>query len=169
MEAWEDPASRVDNLVLMGSRAEVEAGNIKHASAMLQKLLTPENASRLKGRLIFGIRGYDDDPRELFEVPEVRTWMEELDREFPYWFYFMDLGSRSTLSLVAFCLCRWEKVPGGKMIPLGDLQVFVVNHFVAMNRLAASLGETQEEVDRRSREITAFFFLELQTHDRRGS
>jgi hypothetical protein len=106
--AWEHPESRVDNLVLMSSRAEVEAGDVVHASAMLQKLLKPENAKRLKGRLVFRIRGYDDDPRELFEVPEVRTWMEELDCEFPYWFYFMDLGPHSTLGFVAFSLCRWE-------------------------------------------------------------
>jgi hypothetical protein len=169
MEAWEHPAARVDNLVLMSSRAEVEAGDVAHASGMLQKLLKPENAKRLKGRLVFGIRGYDDDPRELFEVPEVRTWMEELDCEFPYWFYFMGLGPRSTLAFVAFSLCRWEKVTGGKLIVPADLQAFLITHFAAMNRLAASLGETQEEVDRRSREITAFFFPELKTLNRGGS
>jgi hypothetical protein len=38
-----------------------------------------------------------------------------------------------------------------------------------MNRLAASLGETQEEADRRSREITAFFFPELKNRNREGS
>jgi hypothetical protein len=73
MEPWEDPASRVDNLALMSSRAEVEAGDIAGAATALHKLLTPEDAKRLKGRLIFGIRGYDEDPRELFEIPEVRT------------------------------------------------------------------------------------------------
>ena|SRR5271166_3011175 len=161
MEAWEHPAARVDNFVLMASRAEVEAGDVANASASLQRLLNRENAKKLKGRLIFGIQGYDDDPRELFEIPAVRIWMRALDREFPYWFYFLDLGARSTLPLVAFSLCRYDKVPGGKSILPDDLKNFLISHFAAMNRLSASLGETEEDTDRRSREISSFFFPEL--------
>ena len=169
MEPWEHPTARLDHLVLTSSRAEIEAGDVAHASATLHKLLMPGNVKRLKGRLIFGIRGYDDDPRELFEIAEVRTWMEALSQEFPYWFYFMDLGPRSTLSLVAFCLCSWEKVPGGKVIPPEGLQNFLRAHFAAMNRLAKSLGETQEEIDARSREILTFFYPELQDRHERDS
>ena len=85
--------------------------------AMLNKLLAPEVAKRVQGRLFFGIRGYEDDPRDLWEFPEVRTWMRDLNAKFPYWFYFMDLGPHSTLAVVAFSLCQYEKVPGGKRIP----------------------------------------------------
>lgn len=158
MEAWEHPAAHVDNLVLMSSRAEVEVGDVVHATAALNKLLNPDHAKRLKGRLIFGINGYDDDPRDLWEIAEVRAWMEAVDREFPFWFYFVDLGPRSTLRFIAFCLCRWGKVPDGKLIPPEDLQSFLLMHYAAMNHLAARLGETQEEIDARSREIGRFFF-----------
>src|SRR6516162_1713428 len=105
MEAWENPNARADYLVIMASREEVEARDVSRASASLKRLLEPNNARRLKGKLVFGIGGYDADPRELFEIPEVRTWMRKLDREFPYWFYFLDLGPRSTLSFVTFSLC----------------------------------------------------------------
>jgi hypothetical protein len=108
--------------------------------------------------LVFGIGGYDADPRELFEIAAVRTWMQMLDREFPYWFYFMDLGPRSTLSFVTFSLCRYDKVPGGKLVDRDDLLVFVTTHFAASNRLAANLGETEKEIDDRSRAISSFFF-----------
>ncbi|MEI2721913.1 MAG: hypothetical protein V9E87_17650 [Gemmatimonadales bacterium] len=42
-------------------------------------------------------------PRELFEIPEVRTFVSALDSVFPYWLYFM---SRNFLGLqaIAFCL-----------------------------------------------------------------
>jgi hypothetical protein len=98
MELWERPGARVDRLVLHASRAEVEAADIDHALSALDKLLKPEVAQRLKGRLIFEIRGYEDDPRDLWEIPEVRAWMKALDQAFPYWFYFMDVGPGSTLA-----------------------------------------------------------------------
>ncbi|MGH7085618.1 MAG: chlororespiratory reduction 6 domain-containing protein [Stellaceae bacterium] len=164
MEAWEHPAARVDNLVLMGARAEVEAGDVSHTMKALNKLLHPDNAKRLKGRLIFGINGYDDDPRDLWEVAEVRVWMQMVDREFPFWLYFMDLGPRSALGFVAFYLCRWEKVPGGKLIPPEDLQAFLLVHFAAMNHLAARLGEVQEEIDARSQAIVRFIFPQYDQH-----
>ena len=84
--------------------------------------------------------------------------MRKLDREFPYWFYFLDLGPRSTLSFVTFSLCGYDKVPGGKMIHGDDLAAFVATHFLAMNQLAASLHDTEEEIDDRSRAISGFLF-----------
>jgi hypothetical protein len=84
--------------------------------------------------------------------------MRTLDREFPYWFYFMDLGPQSTLSFVTFSLCRYDKVPGGKMVDRDDLAAFVTAHFAAMNRLAIGLGETEKEIGDRSHAISKFFF-----------
>ncbi len=160
MESWEHPGARVDRLVLYASHAEVEAGDIDHASTTFDKLLNPEVAQRLKGRLIFGIRGYEDDPRDLYEIPEVRAWMQALDQVFPYWFYFMDVGPPSTLTFVAFSLCKWEKVPNGKIIPPDELQRFLISNFAMMNVLSKQLGESQAENDRRTKDIVRFFFPE---------
>lgn len=157
MEIWEHPDARVDQLILMASKEEVEANNTAGALASLQKLLQPANARKFRGRLIFGIRGYDEDPRDLWEIEEVRSWMQKLDREFPYWFYFMDTGPSSTLSFIAFSLCRHEKVSGGKVIPPEELQRFLLSHFAPMNDLSRRIGETQAENDARSREVAAFF------------
>jgi len=163
MESWERPGARVDGLVLYASRAEVERGDIDRASTALDKLLNPEVAQRLKGRLIFGIRGYEDDPRDLYEIPEVRVWMQALDQVFPHWFYFMDVGPRSTLSFVAFSLCEWKKVPNGKLIPPDELQRFLIFHFGTMSLLSKRLGESSSENDRRILEIGRFFFAEKES------
>jgi hypothetical protein len=157
MEAWENPKARVDNLVLMASRAEVEAGDTSYAQATLGKLLKPENAVRMKGRLIFGIKGYDDDPRDLWEIDDVRQWMKRLDEQFPYWFYFMDLGPQTTMPLIVFSLCKFEKVPGGKRIPPEELKRFMSSHVAPMHGLSTTLGETQEALVSRARELGAYF------------
>ena len=128
----------------------------------LDKLLKPEVAQRLKGRLIFEIRGYEDDPRDLWEIPEVRAWMKALDQAFPYWFYFMDVGPGSTLAFIAFTLCKYEKAPNGKIIPPDELQRFLIFHFGTMSVLSKQLGERSSENDRRTIEIGRFFFPEKQ-------
>jgi hypothetical protein len=160
MELWERPGAKVDGLEFYATRDEVEAGNIIDALATLGKLLVPEVARRVRGRLFFGIRGYEGDARDLWEFPEVRTWMHALNSEFPYWFYFMDLGPHSTLAFVAFSLCRYEKVTGGKLIPPEELQRFLLAGFAAMNSLCKTIGVNQEDIDQRSTEITRFFFPE---------
>lgn len=158
MEPWEHPDARVDTLVIRASRKEVEEDDTSQALAKLNRLLVPVTARRLRGRLIFVIDGYDDDPRDLWEIVGVNAWMRKLDAEWPYWFYFMDTGRRSTLSFVAFSLSRWDKVSNGKVIPPEEMQRFLLRHFAAMNDLSRRLGETQEENDRRTREINDFFF-----------
>ena len=146
--------------MLFASRAEVEAGDIHHALTALQKLLNPEVAKRLKGRLIFGIRGYDDDSRDLWEIPEVRLWLQDLDKSFPHWFYFMDLGPHSTLNMVVFSLCGYEKIPQGKLIPPDEMEAFLLSHVAVLNKLSVELGESSTEIGQRRQELDRFFCQE---------
>jgi hypothetical protein len=50
--------------------------------------------------------GYDDDPRELFEIPEIITWMKKsLKRNIP-WFYFLSTSDKNAaMTLLVFALC----------------------------------------------------------------
>ena len=34
--------------------------------------------------------GYDDDPREIEAIPEVREWFSKLFAAWPYWFFFVN-------------------------------------------------------------------------------
>ena len=43
--------------------------------------------------------GWDDDPRELYEIPEVRKYFFELNNQWSYWFHFCEKFS-ITLGLV---------------------------------------------------------------------
>src|SRR3989337_1694677 len=113
-------------------------------------------ARRFKGRLLFGISGYDDDPRELYQIPEVRLWMRELDFMFPYWFYFL-VRKPATMEFVTFSLCDYVETPSGAQIKPDVLAEFVSTHFAAMNKLCEKLGETEEEIDKLSKEIEACF------------
>ena len=155
--SWADPKSRVDTLFLMASRAEVEANDIAPSLQSLQQLLTPENVPRFRRRLWFGIDGYDDDPRELYEIDEVRRWMRKLDEQFPFWFYFSWLGPKSTLRMIVMCLCEYENVPGGKRPVLNDMLKFMTEHFQALNDFCAFHGVPESELETISKEIGSYF------------
>lgn len=157
MEMWVDPRSRIDQLVFRASRIDVETGSTQGILSLLEKLLNPNVALRAWGKLILVVDGYDDDQRELYMIPEVREWIREVDREFPYWLFFMDLGKRSTLSFVALALCPYERVPGGWNIPQPDLQQFLITHFMAMNELGKRLNISQHAIDAWLREVGKFF------------
>jgi hypothetical protein len=96
-----DILSAADSLTYFASRDDVESCNINRALEFLVKLLEPRAAQRFKRRLLFGVSGYDADSRELYQIPEVRSWMRELDLVFPYWFYFL-VREPSTMEFVRF-------------------------------------------------------------------
>jgi hypothetical protein len=41
-----------------------------------------------KGHITFG--GYDDDVREIYEIPEIRNWCLKAIQKYPYLFYFIE-------------------------------------------------------------------------------
>ena len=89
---------------------------------------------RGRGRITLIVEGYDDDPRDLYDTPEVRRYLATLDSAFPFWFYFADPNT-PTLKLLALCLCRVVKVPGGSTPSKEDLKRFMVEHTLALNHL----------------------------------
>ncbi len=50
------------------------------------------------------IRGYENDIRELWQIPEVRNFVKELNKEFSQWFYFLDKSSE-ILYCITMCMC----------------------------------------------------------------
>jgi hypothetical protein len=146
MEPWEHPGTQVGVLIVSVSREEIEAGDTRHVSETLRKLLNPEVANRTKGRLFLIINGYDDDPRDLWEFSDVCAWMKAVDKDFPYWFYFMDLGPHSTLALIAFTLCKYQKVPAGKQIPYDELMQFLRPRLKAWPSLPTTSARPQQRI-----------------------
>ncbi len=138
----------VDFLTVMISRESVEAGDLSPALGSLSALVeSRESARHFLGRVDLAIDGYDDDPRELFEVPEVRAYLAALDAQFPYWFPFLCLETEA-LKLVTFSLCDIERVASGLVeIDTEDLRDFLVRHFGAMNHFFElyELGEDRNE------------------------
>lgn len=54
----------------------------------------PKYAKLLCGKVTLAFPKYDKDPRESFQIDEIRRFIQLLDREFLYFFYFLDLDPR---------------------------------------------------------------------------
>ena len=93
-------------LVLYLSREEVESGNVASALERLHIIAdTRESAMRYRESLVFIVCGYDEDPRELAEIPQVRAFFARLVQEWPHWLWFLSRGV-GAVGLFMSLLCR---------------------------------------------------------------
>lgn len=125
-----------DSIHLVASRSDVEAGNTGEILRSLKDINSSmENALRFRGAVDIAVHGYNDDDRELYEIPEVRRYYELLTDQFPYFFFFLNL-SLPTLKIIAFCLCDARKV-GEETVQIDKLKLatFVQDQFVGLNTL----------------------------------
>ncbi len=147
-----------DPLVLVISKSEVQTLNITPALETLSKLLSDRaTALQYKGKVVLSVSGYDNDSRGLYEVPEVKKYMQLLDSRFPYWFFLLSM-ERGTLKLMAFCLCRTVNVRPGIASPNNmDMAQFMISHFTALNYLCSQLGLPDGFVETLSMKIDNYF------------
>lgn len=90
-------------LVVVVSRQDVERCDPAPTLAVLSRLLESVDVARDHcERVDIAFHGYDSDPAELFEIPEVRTFVYKLDEQFPYWLYFL---TKAGTGLQALALC----------------------------------------------------------------
>ena len=149
-----------DWLGVVVARDEVEANDITGTLQTLWSVFRDrETVKRFQGRVEIGFHGYDADPREIFEIPEIRRFCRKLDKSFPYWFYFLPSDGliSQTLSAMAFCLCSVTK-HGPGLVQVGpDFALFLMNHFAALNELIDRYSLGMHEKDRISRQVDAYF------------
>ena len=73
-----------DALFLVVSRRDVESGDLSEILGSLQHLVgSTEIATTYRERVDLTFEGYDNDTRELWEIPEFREFVSRLDEQFP--------------------------------------------------------------------------------------
>ena len=82
---------------------ETKDGNIQRLSSQLDELKKAGSAA--KGKLLLSFSGYDLDPREIYEIPEIRAFMSKLLTKYPYFFYFLS-AENSQKILYFSCLTK---------------------------------------------------------------
>ena len=57
-------------------------------------------------RYVFLISGYDEDSRELYQIPEVVSFIKDLNSKLPFWLYFINTSDKRFFSWMIACLCQ---------------------------------------------------------------
>ncbi len=89
------------------SKSEVRAESLSTLSSIIKKMTKNKKMmlSRRASAEIF-FPEYDSDPREIYEIPEVRRWFLKTILHGIPWFYFLDQNKGISLSLLLFCTCE---------------------------------------------------------------
>jgi hypothetical protein len=106
---------------------------------------TRERALLFRQRLIPVVLGYDDDPRELRDIPEVRAFIQAVFRECPFLF-FLAHPTGNLVRILAECHCA----TGGETHGIVELDTellreFFDRGFVGLNELTYRLAISSEE------------------------
>lgn len=137
---------------------DVRAKEVAKPRAFFDRMLaTRQIASECQGKVEIMFSGYDDDPRELFEISEVRAYVAVLDAMLPDLLFFARI-EKPTHTLSTFALCqidvKWIKddpTRGGKKQVLYDVRQmgnFLDRHTPYLNELAEWIGMPIEEQER---------------------
>ncbi len=146
--------------------AAITAGDISEVLAVL-KSLTGDRSSAMsaEGAVTLVFHGYDDDPRELEAIPEVREWFAKLFAAWPYWSYFASRVDQ-TVPLVLTLLLPGENVVGepgmvGWSFDPEELGPLLLEMFGHQNELIERLDIGEDVNERASHDfigaVQAFF------------
>jgi hypothetical protein len=86
-------------------RSAVERADISHFLQFFDigRIRKADRLHNLYGSVVFSIDGFDADRRPLHEISEVRTFIRELVKSWPYFFY-ADALENGFLNTIIFCL-----------------------------------------------------------------
>jgi len=154
----------LDPLICVISRDEIESQDFSGATNFFDRVLANSSvARRCQGSLEFSIYGYEADPRELYEIQEVRYYLQMLEPMVKYWFFFLNphLSSHS-LRLLMSCVCGIQVIGNpaiGNYVTynLDDKAAFLMRNFYWLNIITERLNLSLEENQRVSESITEYF------------
>lgn len=152
-DATREQLLAVDHVFCQFSRSEVEAGPVGGAVDRLMELSDDNAIARhLEGRLTLMFEGYDDDPRELYEIPEVVQFFRSLTEAWPFWFHFLEReGDSLCVAMRLLTDVRLLSRQRGQVradIDFADYQRELNRLFEGMNGLHERLGYRPAETVR---------------------
>ena len=149
------------------SRDKVERGDFSHFLSLyaLDKLPTGRRLREMMNAMMFVIEGYDDDPREVHSIPEIRRFYAAFRDAWPYWLYFCNLDTEALRMMVLCCLPSLVamKVDGRPNVAVEydrlELIRFISQDFAPMNSICDRGGMFEQLIYERTKAVFGYFEL----------
>lgn len=141
----------VGAVIMMFSRTEVEG---LRSGRAVDDLMQLSDSARLRRQLAHGVffsfDGYNDDPREVHQIPECRRYLQAVHAVWPYWLHFL-APEPGMWAVMLLCLAGGgETVPGtagrtGHSTDGASIRGIVEGMLRPMNLLHAEMGLSEQE------------------------
>lgn len=145
-------------------REDVETMNVgRTLSAIQVARMNTLTARRFRDRVYLGIGGFTESDGELHRHESVRRYLRELDRQFPYLFWFSNASAdpeagNTFLLLLMRATCPSTAAVGGRdFISNDDVRIFMRRHLASLDELGGRLNLARAEIESRVREVLAFY------------
>jgi hypothetical protein len=156
-----------DLIVYTFSRSKVERGDFSHFLSLHapEKLPAGRRLRAMMGSMVLCVDGYDDDPRELHCIPEVRRFYAEFHEAWPHWLYFCTLETDTLRTMACCCM---NSITALKVDDRPQVQVefeptellhFLARDFGHMNVMCERGGVFEQLVEERTRAVFQYFGL----------
>lgn len=139
-------------VIIMISRRQVESRDMASVVNELKILLASrEDCWLYRGQVSLVVDGYEDDPRELVDIAEVRDFLRNFAVQWPYWGFFFNQIDDSII-LLGSCVCG-KAYPGGGAVEMDveKIKQFLLDGFEGMNALFDKHGFPESELESMSR------------------
>lgn len=149
------------------SRSKVEQCDFRHFLGLYAPDKLPEGRGlqEMMNLMVFGIEGWDDDPREIHLIPEIRRFYSAFHDAWPYWLYFCNLDVDTLRAITMCCLpsINTMQVDGRTQVavtcdPL-DLIQFIKRDFMPMNLMCEQAEISERGIYDRTKAVFEFFNL----------
>jgi len=139
----------ISPLIIVVSKKEVLERNIQPALDILKSLMeTPEIAAKYKENVEITFQGYNDKISELCKSKPVREYVNLLDNEFPFWFFFLSKEYLGLQNMVHCFLLPFQTDRGKREVFPKRIDDYLTNRwFPAMNHICRYTGCSKEEIN----------------------
>ena len=155
-------------LALEITRESVDRCDIQPMVEKLELLSdSPEMALHWEGKVAIFFAGWDSDPRETAEIPEIRAYFAALTEAWPYWLHYVEkTGDTFPHMLRLLCAGQIERLGEGQVgwrfEDLHAVTGLVMVLFEHMNELHERLGLPEALNERISQEVAQLIECSLQ-------
>jgi len=152
--AYTRALKQADRILYAIDRLAIESGSIDGICDFFDRLqANPSLCADVQGKVDVSVSGYDDDSRELWEIPEVRSWFALTFPAVKYWFYFLTPSPKSGgLKLLFVCLSDPKRgtivdADGRPQILLDSMKMaeLLGQNFVWLNEMIDRMGMSLEK------------------------
>jgi hypothetical protein len=160
------PKFRVgDKILYQFNRSVVEAGHVCGflETFGLDRLPTGRALRPFYNSFGFVLAGYDNDPRVMFVIPEVRAFFQAFRKAWPYWFFACDIELPCLQAMTFCCLPTLQVVrregesTHSVLLDPRELKNFALENYQGMNLLFERAGMTERENRSRTKDIFNYY------------